>query len=191
MTLRALLISLISLPVVVPYALYRLRLLEFVTVSRSLALIPGRAGMLWRRRWYEFTLAGCGPNLYVDWMAAIRTPKARLGRNVFIGTFCWLGWVDVGDEVMLGGHITVLSGAHHHHFNRLDAPMTQQGGELSQTTIGRDVWVGDGAVIMADVAPGTVIGAGAVVTRTFAPNSILAGVPARVMRQRGAAEPPA
>ena len=183
--LRILAKAIIALPVLSLYILYRLRLVAFLTISRALALIPGIIGMIWRRSWYVRTLAACGKDLYVDWMAAIRTPKTQLGRNVFIGPFCWLGWVEVGDDVMLGGHITILSGAHHHNFDRLDMPMAQQGGELVKTRIGNDVWVGNGVIIMADVAPGTVIGAGAVVTRTFEPYSIIAGVPAHLIRKRG------
>jgi len=44
--------------------------------------------------------------------------------------------------------------------------------------------VGAAALIMADVAEGSIVGGGAVVTKTFEPYSILAGVPAKVMRQR-------
>jgi acetyltransferase-like isoleucine patch superfamily enzyme len=98
-----------------------------------------------------------------------------------------VSWADIGDDVMLGGHITVLSGGHHHSFDRLDVPMNQQGGEHSCVRIGDDVWVGNGAVIMADIAPGSVVAAGAVVHRTFAPNAILGGVPARVLRYRAEA----
>lgn len=175
---------LVSWPVLVIYTAYRLGLFEFVTVSRLLALLPGRIGRWWRAAWYERALAGCGERLYVDWMAAIRTPKTHIGNNVFIGTFCWIGWADIGDDVMLGGHVRVLSGRHHHDFDRLDVPMSQQGGEPAQVKIGDDVWVGNGAIIMADVAPGSVVGAGAVVTKTFDPYTVLVGVPARPIRRR-------
>jgi virginiamycin A acetyltransferase len=136
----------ISLPVFILYAIYRAKLCEFLTVSRLLALVPGRFGRWWRASWYQLTQAECGKRLYVDWMAAIRTPKTRAGDNVFIGTCCWIGWADIGNDVMLGGHISVLSGRHHHDFDRLDMPMSQQGGEPVQVKIGDDVWVGNGAI---------------------------------------------
>ncbi|MBI5397715.1 MAG: acyltransferase [Verrucomicrobia bacterium] len=183
--------TLVTLPVLLLLAVYRLRLVAFLTVSEALAPVPGLVGVFWRRRWYRATLAGCGRALYVDWMAAFRSPQASVGDNVFLGPFCWLGRVELGSDIMLGGHVRILSGAHHHNFDRLDIPMTQQFGELATVRIGSDVWVGNGAVIMADVAPGTVIGAGAVVTKTFEPRSIVAGVPARVIRKRGESGPPA
>lgn len=177
--------TLVAPPALLLVGLYRVGWMEFLTASRLLAIVPGAVGQLWRRVWYERTLAGCGSELEVDWMAAFRTPRARVGHRVFVGTFCWIGWADIGDDVMFGGHVTVLSGGHHHDWERLDLPMRQQRGELEQIAIGSDVWIGNGAIILADVAPGTVVGAGAVVNRTFDPRSILAGVPARVIRRRG------
>lgn len=182
---RSLIKKIVCLPVLVLYAAYRLRCLEFLTVSRLLALLPGRMGRWWRAAWYRRTLAACGENLYVDWMAAIRTPKTRIGNNVFIGTFCWIGWADIGDDVMLGGHDVILSGGHHHDFDTLDKPIREQPGQLVQVKIGDGAWIGNGAIIMADVAPGSVVGAGAVATRTFEPDSVLVGTPARVVRRRG------
>ncbi len=48
-------------------------------------------------------------------------------------------------------------------------------------TIGNDVWVGDNAVVMADVGDGAIIGAGAVVTRYVPPYAVTAGSPAQVI----------
>jgi len=164
--------------------LHELHLLGFETMGKALCLIPGLAGMWLRRAWYKATLARCGENLYVDFLAAIRTPKTCIGNDVYIGHSCWIGWADIGDDVMLGGHIVVLSGAAQHSFARTDAPMRLQEGCASQVKIGRDVWVGNGAIIAADVAEGCVVGAGSVVTRTFPSHSVIAGVPARLVRSR-------
>ncbi len=52
--------------------------------------------------------------------------------------------------------------------------------------IGHDVWIGHAATIMpgTNIGNGAVIGAGAVVTRDVAPYTIVAGVPAKIIRQR-------
>ena len=58
-----------------------------------------------------------------------------------------------------------------------------------QVTIGHDVWVGHGAIILPGVTigHGAVIAAGAVVSKDVAPYDIVAGVPARALRKRFAA----
>lgn len=64
----------------------------------------------------------------------------------------------------------------------LDDPATTRGG----VTIGHDVWIGSGAVILSGVriGNGAVIGARSVVTRDVAPYAIVAGNPARTLRTR-------
>jgi virginiamycin A acetyltransferase len=166
------------------FVAYALGVMSFETVGRSLSLIPGAGGVWLRRLWYRRTLAACGDKLYVDFLAAIRTPKTRVGHHVHIGVECWIGWADIGDDVMLGGHIVVLSGLAQHSFARLDVPMRTQPGTVRCIRIGRDVWVGNGAIIGADVSEGSVVAAGSVVTQTFAPFSIVAGVPGRVVGNR-------
>jgi len=53
-------------------------------------------------------------------------------------------------------------------------------------TVGPDVWLGHGAVIMPGVtiAPGAAVGSGAVVTKDVAPYTVVVGVPARPLRRR-------
>jgi hypothetical protein len=54
------------------------------------------------------------------------------------------------------------------------------------TTIGNDVWIGSGVKIMAglQIGDGAIIGAGSIVTKDVAPFSIVAGVPAKLIRMR-------
>lgn len=65
-------------------------------------------------------------------------------------------------------------------------PIVAQGLEIKSVVIGNDVWIGAHAVILAGVAigDGSVIAAGAVVTKDVAPYSVVAGVPARVIKKR-------
>lgn len=53
--------------------------------------------------------------------------------------------------------------------------------------IGQDVWIGANAIVLAGVTigDGAVVGAGAVVTKDVAPDTIVAGVPAKQIKVRG------
>lgn len=168
-------------PVVVAF---RAHLVAFTSVAHALSVVPGALGRFLRRAWYRQTLDACGTNLVLDFGAAIRTPKSRIGGNCYIGINNWFGWVNIGDDFMSGSHVVLLSGRNQHQFDRLDIPMRAQGGEHSCISIGQDVWVGAGVVISADVASHTIVASGAVVGKTFGEYDILGGVPARVIGSR-------
>lgn len=59
--------------------------------------------------------------------------------------------------------------------------------ERKQLSVGNDVWIGHGVTIVSSckkIGNGAVIGAGSVVTRDIPPYSIVAGVPAKVIKYR-------
>ena len=58
-----------------------------------------------------------------------------------------------------------VSGRHQHHFIRLDEPIQAQGGTFEQVRIGRNSWIGNSTVVMADIGDDCVIGAGSVVVK--------------------------
>ena len=164
---------------------YRAGLLQFATGSCALALVPGSVGIWWRRCWYQRTLERCGEKLCANWMSVIFMPGTSVGSNVYLGPFSSVIEAQIGDNVMIGTNVAVARGSRQHGFARLDIPMNRQVGQPIKPNIGDDVWIGTAAVILADVAPGSVVGAGAVVTRTFEPRTVLAGIPARVIHNRG------
>ena len=69
---------------------------------------------------------------------------------------------------------------------RSDAPIKEQGVDRLTVRIGDDCWIGSGATITAGVSvgQGSIVPAGSVVTRDVPPNSVVAGVPARVISSR-------
>lgn len=157
---------------------------SFTAPSQWLSLLPGYSGILLRRVWYRSTLRRCGCNLTVDWLAVIRTRETEIGDRCTLGVGNWVGWVRLGDDVMTGSHVALISGARQHDFSDLSRPMREQHGMKQQLMIGNDVWIGTQVVVMANVSQGTVIGAGCIVTRPHPPYAILAGNPARVLRYR-------
>lgn len=172
---------LLALPFV---AGWRLHLFTYYTGGQLLGLIPGDVGMLIRRGWYRLTLGSCGEQLTVEFGSVIHKPEARIGNCCYIGENNRIGLVDIGDDFMSANNVSIISGGRPHGFERRDLPIRLQPTRFERVRIGRDVWIGVGAVVSADVAAHSVVGAGAVVTKTFDEWQILGGVPAAPIAER-------
>ena len=72
-----------------------------------------------------------------------------------------------------------------HNFAEKDLRIDEQGVSTNPVTIGDDIWIGANAVILPGVHIGShcVVAAGAVVTKDVPPHSLVAGVPAKVIKQ--------
>jgi acetyltransferase-like isoleucine patch superfamily enzyme len=153
--------------------------------AQALALAPGLTGVYLRRAFYRRVLPKCGPDASIGFGSVFSHPTAEIGRGVYVGAYCVLGDVTLGDDVLLGSRVSIANGGRQHGIDRLDAPVREQPGAYPRVTIGRDTWVGEGAIVLADVGAHCVIGAGAVVIRPVPDLAVAVGVPARVIRYRG------
>jgi len=94
-----------------------------------------------------------------------------------------IGPVDIGNHVNLAQGITVT--ALNHNFSDTNKRIDEQGVSTNPVTIEDDVWVGANAVILPGVTIGehSVVAAGAIVTKDVPPHSLVAGVPAKVIKK--------
>lgn len=157
--------------------------------SQIFSLLPGLTGNYLRRAFYWWVLPACGEGVCICFGTIFSHATARIGRNVYIGPFCSLGAVTLEEDVLLGSHVSITNGSSQHGIDRLDIPIREQPGVWPRVTIGRDSWVGDRAIIMADVGKHCVIGAGSVVTKPIPDYAIAFGAPARVVCFRNQNEP--
>jgi virginiamycin A acetyltransferase len=182
--------ALATLLVLPAYALYVLgRCLlgperAFPGWSQAFSLVPGLTGVTLRRAFYRLVLPQCGPDCCLGFGVLISHPTAEVGRSVYVGPYCCLGDVTLEDDVLLGAHVSVPNGGGQHGTERLDVPVREQPGTWVRVRIGRDTWIGDRAVVLADVGRHCVIGAGSVVTKPVPDYAVAAGVPAKVIRYR-------
>ncbi|MFZ5830715.1 MAG: acyltransferase [Planctomycetota bacterium] len=153
--------------------------------SQALSLLPGFAGVYLRRAFYRLVLPRCDRDSCISFGTVFSHPTAEVGRSVYIGVFCCLGDVTLEDNVLIASHVSIANGARQHGIDRLDIPVREQPGEWPRVTIGEDSWIGDRAVVLADVGRHCVVGAGAVVTKPIPDYAIAVGVPARVVGYRG------
>ena len=164
-----------------------------------------------RPRWYVRLLAplyqhrGSGSKIY--WSVRMDTPPYRrfwLGKHSVIESFCCInnavGDVTIGDHTRIGIHCTVIGPvcignnvnlaqgitvtALNHNFSDVTQRIDEQGVSTQPVVISDDVWIGANAVILPGVTIGShcVIAAGAVVTKDVPDNTLVGGVPAKVIK---------
>lgn len=108
--------------------------------------------------------------------------EIRIGQNVFVNqncTFYDLGGLDIGDDVMIGPNVSIITTGH-----PLE-PSQRRGITIGKPiVIERNVWIAAGAIIIGGVTIGenSVVAAGAVVTKDIPPNTLVGGNPARIIR---------
>lgn len=94
-----------------------------------------------------------------------------------------IGPVTIGNHVNLAQGITVT--ALNHNFDNVELRIDEQGVSTNPVTIADDVWIGANAVVLPGVSIGShsVVAAGAVVTKDVPAHSLVAGVPAKIIRK--------
>ena len=115
------------------------------------------------------------PPLYTDF-----GKNLHIGRGVFINACCHFqdhGGVTLGDGCQVGHGVVFATLNHFLEAARRKATYP------APITVGRNVWIGSNATILQGVTIGenAVVAAGAVVTRDVPPNTVVGGVPARVI----------
>lgn len=116
------------------------------------------------------------PPFYTDFGKNI-----RFGKNVFVNhacTFMDRGGITIEDDVFIGPKVNLIT------INHPLNPSERKSTISKPISIGRNVWIGVGATILAGVTIGenSVVGAATVVTKDVPPNTVVGGIPARVLK---------
>ena len=118
------------------------------------------------------------------------SPEIIIGNNVIFNTDVHIGCINkiiIGNDVLLASRIYIADHSHGKVIKEeLSTPPTER--ELfskGPVVIEDRVWIGEGVCVLAGVTigKGSIIGANAVVTRSIPPNSVAAGIPAKVIKQ--------
>ena len=151
--------------------------------AKLLSLVPGRTGQYLRASFYVRTLERCHHDLMVGFGSFFSHPTAKVGRRVSIASFSIVGTATLEDGVMIASRVSVLSGKYHHGDSTTGPGYPGRRVRYERVRIGRGSWIGEGAVIMADVGPRCIISAGSVVTKTVPQDTTAIGNPARFVRR--------
>lgn len=132
----------------------------------------------------ENTIVMHGAILHVYNFRGLPHAGIKIGKDCLIGEYCVIrgqGGVSIGDRVYTSPFTQIL--AVNHVFNNPQLPFVEQGITAEGIIIEDDVWLGAGAIITdgVRVGKGAVVAAGAVVTKNVPANTVVGGVPARII----------
>jgi virginiamycin A acetyltransferase len=157
--------------------------LTFTIFAHLFALLPGLPGDYLRVAYYVLTLRRCSPYSRISFGSFFAQSSATVERGVYIGAYCVLGACDIGERTQIASHVQILGGRHQHARGADGRIMGANEDEFEHILIGADCWIGASAIVMADIGPGTTIGAGAVVTRPVPTKVVAVGNPARALER--------
>ena len=111
----------------------------------------------------------------------------KIGNNVGISQNCFIqvrGDITIGNNVILGPYVKIFS--ENHNFGDISKNITDQGETRKGVIIRDGVWIGSGSIILdgVEVGENAIVAAGSVVTNNIEKNSIVAGIPAKIIKYR-------
>ncbi|OPY70252.1 MAG: putative acetyltransferase [Syntrophorhabdaceae bacterium PtaU1.Bin034] len=153
----------------------------YVFWMQCFAIIPGRPGSVIRSVFFHMVLSHCSMTADIWPYVSIGHRQTSIGSRVIITSFASVGRCTIGDDTGLGSGCHIISGKMTHAITPRGVDFSVRLQE-SSITIGKRVWIGDGAVIMADVGDGAIVGAGSVVTKPVPAYTVAVGNPAKVVK---------
>lgn len=184
--------------------------------ERSVVFMPGPWGVWLRARYWRGKFKKCGKHFSTgigvtisgaknielgddisimanSYLYALNGGVIKIGHRLSVNTNVQIdasdgGKITIGNNVLIGPNVVIR--ASNHKYDRADIPIREQGHSGGKIVIEDDVWIGANIVVTTNVTigKGAVVAAGAVVTHDVAPNSIVGGVPAKIIGNRGKKE---
>ncbi len=148
----------------------------------------------------EAVVTGSSLGAWTEIQAHSKVNEIELGDYSYITEYCQVCWATIGkfaniasfSRINPGNHPTWRISLHHFTYRSSQYQMGENDAEFFDwrkkhwVSIGHDTWLGQGCTVLAGrkIGTGAVVGAGAVVSRDVEPFSVVAGVPARPIKQR-------
>lgn len=158
--------------------------IDFYSAAAStLSLLPGLSGSYIRAAFYRSVLTDAGADLHIGFGTFFSKRGAKVGNKVNIGAYCIIGNVDIGNHVFIASRVSILSGKHQHtkailtHDERMEP-------QFERIKIGDWTWIGEGAIVMADIGNDCIVGSGALISRPIPHGKLVAANPPKVLEIR-------
>jgi virginiamycin A acetyltransferase len=173
-------------PLIITHILVQLLRKEgiFIFATQLLSIVPGKLGSYLRISFNRVAMTYCDTETVIGFATLFSQSDTEIHKGVYIGPQCNIGMCSIGKNTLIASGVHIMSGSKQHTTTDLDTPIKDQGGVFEKITIGEDCWVGNGALIMANIGDKCIVGAGSVVTKDIPNYSIVAGNPAKIIRNR-------
>lgn len=131
---------------------------------------------------------GRGAQIVCTGVVANKGVGLTIGNDSYIGAQSFIGsqgGIEIGNEVILGPGVKIFS--ENHNFENLEITIKNQGENRKGVIIKDNCWIGSAVIILDGVIleSGTVVAAGSVITKSFPSNSVIGGIPAKIIKMRG------
>jgi virginiamycin A acetyltransferase len=156
----------------------------FIFSTQLLSIVPGKLGSYLRIAFNRVTMTYCDTESVIGFATLFSQIDTEIHKGVYIGPQCNIGMCSIGENTLIASGVHIISGSNQHSFSDLSIPIQQQGGTYTKVSIGKDCWIGNGALVFANIGNHSIIGAGSVVTKDIPAYSIAVGNPARILRSR-------
>lgn len=157
----------------------------FQTFSQVLSLIPGKIGIYLRAAFYRLACPDTSDDILIGFLTVFSHRDTSIHKGVYIGPQCNIGKCSIGEHTLLGSGVHILSGNQQHKFSDPEMPIQYQGGKYTKVKIGEDCWIGNSAVVMADIRDKSILAAGSVLVRPIEESgAIWGGNPAAKVSSR-------
>ncbi len=156
----------------------------FAACTQLLSLIPGKVGSYLRAAYMRSVSKGTSQDIFIGFGCIFSQRGTEVREGVYIGPQSNIGLCKIGKDCLLGSGVHILSGKNQHSFADALTPIRDQGGTFEQVSIGENCWLGNGAIVMANIGNGAIVAAGAVVISEVPPLAIVGGNPAKLIKYR-------
>lgn len=148
--------------------------------------ISGNLGLLFRYVLLKNLCKKCGDNIAIYEGVYLKSIKnITIGSNVSIHSMCYIdatGGLSIGNDVSIAHASTIMTTSHT--WDNPQLPIKYNQAKSSAVFIENDVWIASGCRVLAGVTINskTIVAAGAVVTKNIPANTIVGGVPAKIIK---------
>ena len=152
----------------------------FSSCKEILSIFPTILGVYFRKAYYWGVCTEISPDSHFLFGCMLAHRENIIRSGVVIGHYTFIGYADIGENVLFGARVSIVSGKYQH------GRPEQRAGQIDDITeenviihIGKNSWIGQDVVILANIGENCTVGAGSVVLKDVPDNTTVLGNPAR------------